>query len=236
MPSSRGADRTLRHRVRAGRAPRCRCRPDRRCRRRSAPGRPPTVGRAPASRRARAAAAAKTRSTSCSVGTGVTAKQVVVVRVDAVARDGQGVPAARRPASTSSRSVRTRPRRPQRRREEGREARGRRQDAVGHLQAARRLRRHKNPGVRVQLVQDRQPRPLGRRLRRRATTTCTSARRRTAGGPAPRSCEISPAYDYAQVIGYNEKRTPGRGSAIFFHVDTGSGDGRLRLDLAASRC
>lgn len=31
------------------------------------------------------------------------------------------------------------------------------------------------------------------------------------------------AYDYAQVIGYNEARTPGRGSAIFLHVDHGSG-------------
>jgi L,D-peptidoglycan transpeptidase YkuD (ErfK/YbiS/YcfS/YnhG family) len=30
-----------------------------------------------------------------------------------------------------------------------------------------------------------------------------------------------PAYRYAQVIGYNEARTPGRGSAIFFHVSTG---------------
>lgn len=30
-----------------------------------------------------------------------------------------------------------------------------------------------------------------------------------------------PAYDYAQVIGYNESRRPGRGSAIFLHVSTG---------------
>ena len=30
-----------------------------------------------------------------------------------------------------------------------------------------------------------------------------------------------PAYNYVQVIGYNEKRTPGRGSAIFLHVSTG---------------
>lgn len=30
-----------------------------------------------------------------------------------------------------------------------------------------------------------------------------------------------PAYDYAQVIGYNESRTPGAGSAIFLHVATG---------------
>lgn len=30
-----------------------------------------------------------------------------------------------------------------------------------------------------------------------------------------------PAYDYAQVIGYNESRRPGRGSAIFLHVATG---------------
>jgi len=33
--------------------------------------------------------------------------------------------------------------------------------------------------------------------------------------------KTSPAYDYAQVIGYNEKRTRGRGSAIFLHVDAG---------------
>jgi L,D-peptidoglycan transpeptidase YkuD (ErfK/YbiS/YcfS/YnhG family) len=31
----------------------------------------------------------------------------------------------------------------------------------------------------------------------------------------------APAYDYAQVIGYNESRRPGRGSAIFLHVSTG---------------
>jgi L,D-peptidoglycan transpeptidase YkuD (ErfK/YbiS/YcfS/YnhG family) len=29
----------------------------------------------------------------------------------------------------------------------------------------------------------------------------------------------SPVYDYAQVIGYNLARTPGRGSAIFLHLD-----------------
>ncbi len=33
----------------------------------------------------------------------------------------------------------------------------------------------------------------------------------------------TPAYDYAQVIGYNEAQTPGRGSAIFLHVDLGHG-------------
>ncbi len=31
------------------------------------------------------------------------------------------------------------------------------------------------------------------------------------------------AYNYAQVVGYNQARTPGKGSAIFFHVDTGGG-------------
>ena len=30
-----------------------------------------------------------------------------------------------------------------------------------------------------------------------------------------------PAYDYAQIIGYNEARTPSAGSAIFLHVGTG---------------
>jgi L,D-peptidoglycan transpeptidase YkuD (ErfK/YbiS/YcfS/YnhG family) len=34
---------------------------------------------------------------------------------------------------------------------------------------------------------------------------------------------LRPAYNYAQVIGYNERRTPGRGSAIFLHVDQGRG-------------
>ncbi|MDQ1538896.1 MAG: hypothetical protein QOE58_3289 [Actinomycetota bacterium] len=33
----------------------------------------------------------------------------------------------------------------------------------------------------------------------------------------------SPAYNYSQVIGYNERRTPWRGSAIFFHVDQHGG-------------
>ena len=32
-----------------------------------------------------------------------------------------------------------------------------------------------------------------------------------------------PAYNYAQVIGYNEARIPGKGSAIFLHVDLGGG-------------
>jgi L,D-peptidoglycan transpeptidase YkuD (ErfK/YbiS/YcfS/YnhG family) len=31
-----------------------------------------------------------------------------------------------------------------------------------------------------------------------------------------------PAYDYGAVIAYNTARTPGLGSAIFFHVSTGS--------------
>jgi L,D-peptidoglycan transpeptidase YkuD (ErfK/YbiS/YcfS/YnhG family) len=31
------------------------------------------------------------------------------------------------------------------------------------------------------------------------------------------------AYNYAQVVGYNEALTPGKGSAIFLHVDTGGG-------------
>jgi len=34
---------------------------------------------------------------------------------------------------------------------------------------------------------------------------------------------VSPAYNYAQVIGYNERRTPWRGSAIFLHIDQGRG-------------
>jgi L,D-peptidoglycan transpeptidase YkuD (ErfK/YbiS/YcfS/YnhG family) len=34
---------------------------------------------------------------------------------------------------------------------------------------------------------------------------------------------VRPSYSYAQVIGYNERRIPGRGSAIFLHVDQGRG-------------
>jgi len=34
---------------------------------------------------------------------------------------------------------------------------------------------------------------------------------------------IGPAYNYSQVIGYNERRRPGRGSAIFLHIDQGRG-------------
>jgi L,D-peptidoglycan transpeptidase YkuD (ErfK/YbiS/YcfS/YnhG family) len=36
---------------------------------------------------------------------------------------------------------------------------------------------------------------------------------------------LSPAYNYAQVIGYNEARRPGAGSAIFMHVDRARGTG-----------
>jgi L,D-peptidoglycan transpeptidase YkuD (ErfK/YbiS/YcfS/YnhG family) len=35
--------------------------------------------------------------------------------------------------------------------------------------------------------------------------------------------QLPPAYNFAQVIGYNEARTPGAGSAIFMHVDQGRG-------------
>jgi L,D-peptidoglycan transpeptidase YkuD (ErfK/YbiS/YcfS/YnhG family) len=44
----------------------------------------------------------------------------------------------------------------------------------------------------------------------------------------------TPAYRYVQVVGYNESRTPGKGSAIFFHVDTGGGTaGCVSLPTAA---
>ncbi|MCW2621285.1 MAG: hypothetical protein JWL64_887, partial [Frankiales bacterium] len=43
-----------------------------------------------------------------------------------------------------------------------------------------------------------------------------------------------PAYRYAQVIGYNNARTPGLGSAIFLHVDQGRGTaGCVSLPLGA---
>jgi L,D-peptidoglycan transpeptidase YkuD (ErfK/YbiS/YcfS/YnhG family) len=40
-------------------------------------------------------------------------------------------------------------------------------------------------------------------------------------GANPEPMNVSPAYDYGVVIGYNTARTPGLGSAIFLHVDTG---------------
>jgi L,D-peptidoglycan transpeptidase YkuD (ErfK/YbiS/YcfS/YnhG family) len=46
--------------------------------------------------------------------------------------------------------------------------------------------------------------------------------------------QLSPAYNYVQVIGYNEARTPYRGSAIFLHVDQGRGTaGCVSLPTAA---
>jgi len=49
--------------------------------------------------------------------------------------------------------------------------------------------------------------------------------RRPANGrwASAETMRVSPAYNYAQVIGYNERRVPGRGSAIFLHVDQGRG-------------
>lgn len=46
---------------------------------------------------------------------------------------------------------------------------------------------------------------------------------RTANpGADPEPMHQTPAYDYAAVIAYNTARIPGRGSAIFLHVGTGS--------------
>jgi L,D-peptidoglycan transpeptidase YkuD (ErfK/YbiS/YcfS/YnhG family) len=41
-------------------------------------------------------------------------------------------------------------------------------------------------------------------------------------GARPEPMHNVPAYDYAAVIAYNTARVPGRGSAIFLHVGTGS--------------
>jgi L,D-peptidoglycan transpeptidase YkuD (ErfK/YbiS/YcfS/YnhG family) len=41
-------------------------------------------------------------------------------------------------------------------------------------------------------------------------------------GAKPEPMHQVPAYDYAAVIAYNTARIPGRGSAIFVHVGTGS--------------
>ena len=46
---------------------------------------------------------------------------------------------------------------------------------------------------------------------------------RTANpGTDPEPMHQAPAYEYAAVIAYNTARVPGRGSAIFLHVGTGS--------------
>jgi L,D-peptidoglycan transpeptidase YkuD (ErfK/YbiS/YcfS/YnhG family) len=47
-------------------------------------------------------------------------------------------------------------------------------------------------------------------------------RRRRDPGADPEPMDQRPAYDYAAVIAYNVARIPGRGSAIFLHVGTGS--------------
>jgi L,D-peptidoglycan transpeptidase YkuD (ErfK/YbiS/YcfS/YnhG family) len=41
-------------------------------------------------------------------------------------------------------------------------------------------------------------------------------------GYAPEHMRILPNYRYGVVVGYNRARTPGKGSAIFFHVTDGS--------------
>jgi L,D-peptidoglycan transpeptidase YkuD (ErfK/YbiS/YcfS/YnhG family) len=47
-------------------------------------------------------------------------------------------------------------------------------------------------------------------------------KRTQSTGRAPEPMHTVPAYDYGAVIAYNTARTPGLGSAIFFHVGTGS--------------
>lgn len=46
--------------------------------------------------------------------------------------------------------------------------------------------------------------------------------RRHHAGANPEPMHQVPAYDYAAVIAYNTARVPGRGSAIFLHVGTGT--------------
>jgi len=47
-------------------------------------------------------------------------------------------------------------------------------------------------------------------------------KRRRNPGADPEPMDQRPAYDYAAVIAYNVARVPGRGSAIFLHVGTGT--------------
>jgi L,D-peptidoglycan transpeptidase YkuD (ErfK/YbiS/YcfS/YnhG family) len=46
--------------------------------------------------------------------------------------------------------------------------------------------------------------------------------RKHSPGASPEPMHQVPAYDYAAVIAYNVRRTPGLGSAIFLHVGTGT--------------
>jgi L,D-peptidoglycan transpeptidase YkuD (ErfK/YbiS/YcfS/YnhG family) len=46
--------------------------------------------------------------------------------------------------------------------------------------------------------------------------------RRASAGASPEPMDVS-AYDYGAVIGYNTARTPGLGSAIFLHLNIGTG-------------
>jgi L,D-peptidoglycan transpeptidase YkuD (ErfK/YbiS/YcfS/YnhG family) len=45
--------------------------------------------------------------------------------------------------------------------------------------------------------------------------------RTQAAGGGPEPMDRSPVYDYGAVVDYNASRTPGLGSAIFFHVSSG---------------
>ena len=47
--------------------------------------------------------------------------------------------------------------------------------------------------------------------------------RTSSAGSSPEPMHNQPSYNYAAVIAYNTARTPGMGSAIFFHVSHGSG-------------
>ena len=47
--------------------------------------------------------------------------------------------------------------------------------------------------------------------------------RTSSAGRSPEPMHNQPSYNYAAVIAYNTARTPGLGSAIFFHVSHGSG-------------
>ena len=117
------------------------------------------------------------------------------------------------------------------------QARGRPEDPGRGLPAARRLRRLRaTPACAQGWFRVDAQRRLGRRQRVRASTTPTSARPPTAGGPAPRTCSNQPAYNYAQVIGYNEARTPGQGLGDLPPRRQGRRHGRLRLAADLGRC
>ena len=158
---------------------------------------------------------------SCSVGKGITAKQVVVVR----SKGSRATVKACRRLSTGKYVVSLGPysghvgRGGVAKKGGKREGDGKTPSGTYKLRGG--FGKYKNPGVRFswfktdsrdRWVDDSNSKYYNLHKRAPANGRWNSAEKLRA---------MVPAYNYVQVIGYNEKRTPGRGSAIFLHVDTG---------------